>query len=185
MWLYVKVLLPNQEWCVFPVFKGLQKESAFMRKEWHRKQGMGSFSMKKICHEWSSDAVRYSIYRTMSEIIANIIDHWNNPTVLFFVGPHFVEYLSYEVTPECCVILKCKVRRPRHRVRGNSWIMDVSIRKILLRSAHTPHTHLTPHTPLQMTCYPPVCSKEVDLNIISVYLYFYPSVAVTLCRLGT
>nr|XP_046212106.1 myomesin-1 isoform X4 [Oncorhynchus gorbuscha] len=44
------------------VFKGLQKESAFMHKEWHRKQ-----------------------------------------------GPHFVEYLSYEVTPECCVILKCKV----------------------------------------------------------------------------
>ncbi|XP_045077122.1 M-protein, striated muscle isoform X2 [Coregonus clupeaformis] len=44
------------------VFKGLQKESAFMRKEWHRKQ-----------------------------------------------GPHFVEYLSYEVTPECCVVLKCKV----------------------------------------------------------------------------
>ncbi|KAM8823137.1 myomesin-1 isoform 3-T3 [Spinachia spinachia] len=24
-------------------------------------------------------------------------------------GPHFVEYLSYEVTQECCVILKCKV----------------------------------------------------------------------------
>ncbi|KAA0723880.1 Myomesin-1 190 kDa connectin-associated protein 190 kDa titin-associated protein [Triplophysa tibetana] len=24
-------------------------------------------------------------------------------------GPHFVEYLSYEVTPECCVRLKCKV----------------------------------------------------------------------------
>uniref|UniRef100_A0A4W5NR81 Myomesin 1 n=1 Tax=Hucho hucho TaxID=62062 RepID=A0A4W5NR81_9TELE len=24
-------------------------------------------------------------------------------------GPHFVEYLSYEVTPECCVFLKCKV----------------------------------------------------------------------------
>ncbi|XP_076014028.1 myomesin-1 [Genypterus blacodes] len=24
-------------------------------------------------------------------------------------GPHFVEYLGYEVTPECCVILKCKV----------------------------------------------------------------------------
>lgn len=24
-------------------------------------------------------------------------------------GPHFIEYLSYEVTPECCVILKCKV----------------------------------------------------------------------------
>ncbi|XP_064805024.1 M-protein, striated muscle-like isoform X2 [Oncorhynchus masou masou] len=44
------------------VFKGLQKESEFMCKEWHRKQ-----------------------------------------------GPHFVEYLSYEVTPECCVFLKCKV----------------------------------------------------------------------------
>uniref|UniRef100_A0A8C5D1F4 Myomesin 1 n=1 Tax=Gadus morhua TaxID=8049 RepID=A0A8C5D1F4_GADMO len=26
-------------------------------------------------------------------------------------GPHFVEYLGFEVTPECCVILKCKVRR--------------------------------------------------------------------------
>ncbi|XP_077952106.1 myomesin-1 isoform X3 [Gasterosteus aculeatus] len=24
-------------------------------------------------------------------------------------GPHFIEYLSYEVTQECCVILKCKV----------------------------------------------------------------------------
>uniref|UniRef100_A0A673ZKG5 Myomesin 1 n=1 Tax=Salmo trutta TaxID=8032 RepID=A0A673ZKG5_SALTR len=44
------------------VFKQLQKESEFMCKEWHRKQ-----------------------------------------------GPHFVEYLSYEVTPECCVFLKCKV----------------------------------------------------------------------------
>ncbi|XP_055737118.1 M-protein, striated muscle-like [Salvelinus fontinalis] len=44
------------------VFKQLQKESEFMCKEWHRKQ-----------------------------------------------GPHLVEYLSYEVTPECCVFLKCKV----------------------------------------------------------------------------
>ncbi|XP_056113827.1 M-protein, striated muscle isoform X2 [Rhinichthys klamathensis goyatoka] len=44
------------------VFKQLQKESEFQRKEWHRKQ-----------------------------------------------GPHFVEYLGYEVTPECCVRLKCKV----------------------------------------------------------------------------
>ncbi|XP_039982483.1 M-protein, striated muscle isoform X2 [Xiphias gladius] len=44
------------------VFKGLQKESEFQRKEWFRKQ-----------------------------------------------GPHFIEYLSYEVTPECCVVLKCKV----------------------------------------------------------------------------
>ncbi|XP_029935773.1 M-protein, striated muscle [Myripristis murdjan] len=44
------------------VFKELQKESEFQRKEWFRKQ-----------------------------------------------GPHFIEYLSYEVTPECCVILQCKV----------------------------------------------------------------------------
>ncbi|XP_055018209.1 myomesin-1 [Boleophthalmus pectinirostris] len=44
------------------VFKELQKESEFQRKEWFRKQ-----------------------------------------------GPHFIEYLSYEVTPECCVLLKCKV----------------------------------------------------------------------------
>ncbi|XP_077592599.1 myomesin-1 [Stigmatopora nigra] len=44
------------------VFKDLQKESEFQRKEWFRKQ-----------------------------------------------GPHFIEYLSYEVTPECCVVLKCKV----------------------------------------------------------------------------
>nr|XP_046227623.1 M-protein, striated muscle isoform X3 [Scatophagus argus] len=44
------------------VFKELQKESEFQRKEWFRKQ-----------------------------------------------GPHFIEYLNYEVTPECCVVLKCKV----------------------------------------------------------------------------
>ncbi|XP_016099446.1 myomesin-1 [Sinocyclocheilus grahami] len=46
----------------FPMFKQLQKESEFQKKEWVRKQ-----------------------------------------------GPHFVEYLGYEVTPECCVRLKCKV----------------------------------------------------------------------------
>uniref|UniRef100_A0A3P8T692 Myomesin-1 n=1 Tax=Amphiprion percula TaxID=161767 RepID=A0A3P8T692_AMPPE len=28
---------------------------------------------------------------------------------VFVAGPHFIEYLGYEVTPECCVILKCKV----------------------------------------------------------------------------
>ncbi|XP_042076921.1 M-protein, striated muscle isoform X2 [Haplochromis burtoni] len=44
------------------VFKQLQKESEFQRKEYFRKQ-----------------------------------------------GPHFIEYLSWEVTPECCVVLKCKV----------------------------------------------------------------------------
>ncbi|XP_032407359.1 M-protein, striated muscle isoform X2 [Xiphophorus hellerii] len=44
------------------VFKQLQKESEFQRKEWSRKQ-----------------------------------------------GPHFIEGLSWEVTPDCCVILKCKV----------------------------------------------------------------------------
>uniref|UniRef100_A0AAY5JX31 Myomesin 1b n=1 Tax=Esox lucius TaxID=8010 RepID=A0AAY5JX31_ESOLU len=46
------------------VFKELQKESEFICKEWHRKQ-----------------------------------------------GPHFVEYLSYEVTPECSVVLKCKISK--------------------------------------------------------------------------
>uniref|UniRef100_A0A7N6FJN7 Myomesin 1b n=1 Tax=Anabas testudineus TaxID=64144 RepID=A0A7N6FJN7_ANATE len=30
-------------------------------------------------------------------------------TAMLVPGPHFIEYLSYEVTPECCVILKCKV----------------------------------------------------------------------------
>uniref|UniRef100_A0A8C5H7S8 Myomesin 1b n=1 Tax=Gouania willdenowi TaxID=441366 RepID=A0A8C5H7S8_GOUWI len=45
------------------IFKQLQKESEFQRKEWVRKQ-----------------------------------------------GPHFIEYLSYELTAECCVFLKCKVR---------------------------------------------------------------------------
>ncbi|KAJ8277638.1 hypothetical protein GJAV_G00077930 [Gymnothorax javanicus] len=44
------------------VFKDIQKQSEFQRKEYFRKQ-----------------------------------------------GPHFVEYLSYEVTKECCVLLKCKV----------------------------------------------------------------------------
>uniref|UniRef100_A0A8C5H7J8 Myomesin 1b n=1 Tax=Gouania willdenowi TaxID=441366 RepID=A0A8C5H7J8_GOUWI len=44
------------------IFKQLQKESEFQRKEWVRKQ-----------------------------------------------GPHFIEYLSYELTAECCVFLKCKV----------------------------------------------------------------------------
>uniref|UniRef100_A0A669DB00 Myomesin 1 n=1 Tax=Oreochromis niloticus TaxID=8128 RepID=A0A669DB00_ORENI len=28
---------------------------------------------------------------------------------MFVPGPHFIEYLSWEVTPECCVVLKCKV----------------------------------------------------------------------------
>lgn len=32
---------------------------------------------------------------------------------MLVAGPHFIEYLSYEVTQECCVILKCKVRQKR------------------------------------------------------------------------
>lgn len=32
-------------------------------------------------------------------------------TPMFVPGPHFIEYLGYEVTPECCVVLKCKVRQ--------------------------------------------------------------------------
>uniref|UniRef100_A0AAY4A0Y8 Myomesin 1 n=1 Tax=Denticeps clupeoides TaxID=299321 RepID=A0AAY4A0Y8_9TELE len=35
-------------------------------------------------------------------------------------GPHFIEYLSYEVTPECCVRLKCKVRCPLSPTRSLS-----------------------------------------------------------------
>lgn len=42
-------------------------------------------------------------------ISAIIIHNLHTPAV-FFAGPHFIEYLSYEVTPECCVVLKCKVR---------------------------------------------------------------------------
>lgn len=30
-------------------------------------------------------------------------------TAVIVSGPHFIEYLGYEVTPECCVVLKCKV----------------------------------------------------------------------------
>ncbi|KAK2859600.1 hypothetical protein Q5P01_004220 [Channa striata] len=58
------------------VFKGLQKESEFQRKEWFRKQ-----------------------------------------------GPHFIEYLGYEVTPECCVILKCKVGNIKKETSAH-WYKD-------------------------------------------------------------
>lgn len=32
---------------------------------------------------------------------------------MFVPGPHFIEYLGYEVTPECCVLLNCKVRQKK------------------------------------------------------------------------
>ncbi|XP_031148646.2 M-protein, striated muscle isoform X8 [Sander lucioperca] len=58
------------------VFKALQKESEFQKKEWVRKQ-----------------------------------------------GPHFIEYLGYEVTPECCVILKCKVGNVKKETSAH-WYKD-------------------------------------------------------------
>ncbi|XP_067342218.1 myomesin-1 isoform X6 [Channa argus] len=58
------------------VFKGLQKESEFQRKEYFRKQ-----------------------------------------------GPHFIEYLGYEVTPECCVLLKCKVGNIKKETSAH-WYKD-------------------------------------------------------------
>ncbi|XP_034718470.1 M-protein, striated muscle isoform X3 [Etheostoma cragini] len=58
------------------VFKELQKESEFQKKEWVRKQ-----------------------------------------------GPHFIEYLGYEVTPECCVILKCKVGNMKKETSAQ-WYKD-------------------------------------------------------------
>ncbi|XP_017262084.1 M-protein, striated muscle isoform X2 [Kryptolebias marmoratus] len=58
------------------VFKQLQKESEFQRKEWFRKQ-----------------------------------------------GPHFIEGLGYEVTPECCVILKCKVGNMKKETTAQ-WAKD-------------------------------------------------------------
>ncbi|XP_039646175.1 M-protein, striated muscle isoform X2 [Perca fluviatilis] len=58
------------------VFKELQKESEFQKKEWVRKQ-----------------------------------------------GPHFIEYLGYEVTPECCVILKCKVGNMKKETSAH-WYKD-------------------------------------------------------------
>ncbi|KAJ8279799.1 hypothetical protein COCON_G00068650 [Conger conger] len=58
------------------VFKDIQKQSEFHRKEYFRKQ-----------------------------------------------GPHFVEYLSYEVTPECRVLLKCKVGNIKKETVA-SWYKD-------------------------------------------------------------
>ncbi|XP_037550207.1 M-protein, striated muscle [Nematolebias whitei] len=58
------------------VFKQLQKESEFQRKEWFRKQ-----------------------------------------------GPHFIEGLRYEVTPECCVILQCKVGNMKKETSAH-WSKD-------------------------------------------------------------
>uniref|UniRef100_A0A3P9M0R9 Myomesin 1b n=1 Tax=Oryzias latipes TaxID=8090 RepID=A0A3P9M0R9_ORYLA len=69
------------------VFKQLQKESEFQRKEYFRKQ-----------------------------------------------GPHFIEYLGYEVTPECCVLLKCKVsysyrkRRAISSLRKDSGVYEVVLK---------------------------------------------------------
>ncbi|KAJ8376700.1 hypothetical protein SKAU_G00072800 [Synaphobranchus kaupii] len=58
------------------VFKDIQRQSEFQRKEFFRKQ-----------------------------------------------GPHFVEYLSYEVTPECRVLLKCKVGNIKKETMA-SWYKD-------------------------------------------------------------
>uniref|UniRef100_A0A8D0AB51 Myomesin-1 n=1 Tax=Sander lucioperca TaxID=283035 RepID=A0A8D0AB51_SANLU len=44
-------------------------------------------------------------------------------TVMFVPGPHFIEYLGYEVTPECCVILKCKVGNVKKETSAH-WYKD-------------------------------------------------------------
>uniref|UniRef100_A0AAR2K956 Myomesin 1a (skelemin) n=1 Tax=Pygocentrus nattereri TaxID=42514 RepID=A0AAR2K956_PYGNA len=72
----------------------IQKKSEFERAEWVRKQGM------------------------------QILNKLNFKTILTPLnGPHFVEYLSFEVTPECDVYLKCKVGNIRPGTE-RVWIKD-------------------------------------------------------------
>lgn len=81
------------------VFKELQKESEFQRKEWFRKQGTGL------------SVPFYGLVCHLSVI-------YDTKVFMLVTGPHFIEYLSYEVTPECCVILQCKVRLGNRDVSG-------------------------------------------------------------------
>lgn len=81
---------------VFAVFKELQKESEFQRKEWFRKQGKA-----------------HTFITTHASLITVLFQQSSFQLLyifLFCLGPHFIEYLGYEVTPDCCVVLKCKVR---------------------------------------------------------------------------
>lgn len=82
---------------VFAVFKQLQKESEFQRKEWFRKQGKA-----------------HTLITTHAVLIIALLQQSSVQLLHIFscfcLGPHFIEYLGYEVTPECCVVLKCKVR---------------------------------------------------------------------------
>ena len=78
--------------CLFAEFAEIQKKSQFERAEWVRKQGM---QMPNELH-----------FKTIFTPLNSL-----QTTFLFsHTGPHFVEYLSFEVTPECDVYLKCKVR---------------------------------------------------------------------------
>lgn len=82
---------------VFAVFKELQKESEFQRKEWFRKQGKAHTLVPT--HALITTALLQQSSVQLLYIFSS-----------FYLGPHFIEYLGYEVTPECCVVLKCKVR---------------------------------------------------------------------------
>ncbi len=118
---------------IFAVFKELQKESEFQRKEWFRKQGMASslqraYSLKtfvfkaatndSFAFSLSADNCRETVVVEKSKISTLSTLHciefhiliYTFTTAMFVAGPHFIEYLGYEVTPECCVVLKCKVR---------------------------------------------------------------------------
>lgn len=49
----------------------------------------------------------YTVFFVLNHIL---IFEEMSKNILPHTGPHFVEYLSFEVTPECDVHLKCKVR---------------------------------------------------------------------------
>uniref|UniRef100_A0A669DD78 Myomesin 1 n=1 Tax=Oreochromis niloticus TaxID=8128 RepID=A0A669DD78_ORENI len=103
------------------VFKQLQKESEFQRKEYFRKQ-----------------------------------------------GPHFIEYLSWEVTPECCVVLKCKVGNMKKETSA-LWHKDrhqIKVDEIFIFAANS-------STPLKIT------STDEGIRLYTFVSYYNDLLQVT------
>lgn len=55
-----------------------------------------------------------------------------------FAGPHFVEYLSFAVTTECDVLLKCKVKRNKETKQNHCQILKDRLAANKLFSSHFP-----------------------------------------------
>ncbi len=83
---------------------------------------------------WESRVGQKARYAVCIVCVKSHLSCWMSKNILKHAGPHFVEYLGFEVTPECDVHLKCKVGFRNQRWEHETVCQCLRLKRYLLKS---------------------------------------------------